>query len=137
MEVCFGIIFPLINLSYYKVGYSVNTNYDIKHFKISANFSALESRGSNNYKLNMLGIGISKDFGFLGFSIYEFFLIRKYESFYEYGLNPSLGFTFKLGKDVFFKTENSFVFGKKKILPLMSILVGVRIWNGIESIFLV
>ncbi|MCS7244974.1 MAG: hypothetical protein N2504_01440 [candidate division WOR-3 bacterium] len=126
MEVCFGIVFPLINLNYYKVGYSVNMSYYTKHFKIGANFSALESRGANSYKLSMLGIGISKDFGFLGFSIYEFFLFRKYESFYEYGFNPSLGFSIKLGKSVFFKTENNFIFGKKKILPLMSILLGIK-----------
>jgi len=135
MQVCFWIIFPLTNLSYYKIGYDIEASYFLKHFQLKVNFNSLQSKGSNNYSLNLFGIGIGKNFSFLELSIYEFLIFRKYESFYEYGFNPSFNFSIKIGSKFILKSENYFIFGNKKTLPLMSLKIGLKLWDGIRSFY--
>ncbi len=127
MEVFFGIMFPLANLSYYKIGYSVGSSYSLKLFEIKGNLSSLISKGSSNYSLNLFSIGIGKSFSFLNISIYEFLIFRKYENFYEYGFNPALSVSLKIGSKFFIKSENFYIFSNKKTLPLMTIQAGFKL----------
>lgn len=127
MEGFIGIIFPLYDLEYYKIGYIADGIYQHKNFQFKVNFSSLQSKGSNNYSLNLFGLGIGKKFSILSFSLYEFLIFRKYQEFYEYGFNPSFSISFKLGSKYTLKTENYYIFSSKKILPLMTIQIGLKL----------
>ncbi|MEO0144495.1 MAG: hypothetical protein ABIL89_00250 [candidate division WOR-3 bacterium] len=127
MEGFIGIIFPLYDLMYYKIGYIVDGAYYYKKVDLKASLISLQSRGSNNYSLNLLGLGIGKKFSIFNFSIYEFLIFRKYEEFYEYGFNPAMGISLKLGSKLAFKTESYFIFSTRKILPLMTFQFGIKL----------
>ncbi len=135
MQVYFGILFPLTNLSYYKIGYSTDFSYPIKNFEIRISENSIFSKGSGSYSLNLLGLGIGKKFSFLKLSLYEFLIFRKYDEFYEYGFNPSLSFSIQIGSKFSLKSENYYIFGNKKTLSLMTFQIGFKLWFGIENIF--
>ena len=127
MQVCFGILFPLTNLSYYKIGYSVDFSYQIKKLEIRMIGNSIFSKGSGSYSLNLLGLGIGKKFSFLTLSLNEFLIFRKYEEFYEYGFNPSLSFSIQIGSKFLLKSENYYIFGSKKTLSLMTFQIGFNL----------
>ncbi|MDT7880371.1 MAG: hypothetical protein RQ990_05915 [Candidatus Hydrothermia bacterium] len=127
MQVYFGIMFPLTNLNYYKIGYSTNLAYNYKKFEVKLSANSIFSKGSGNYSLNLLGLGIGKKFSFLGLSFYEFLIFRKYQEFYEYGFNPSISFSIQIGSKFSIKSENYYIFGNKRTLSLMAIQIGFKL----------